>query len=338
MPVVTPTGPLAPSTLTFRKGLNAISLVNRVTRRIPGYDISEYLDEVNAAYKECWDYIVQLDDSYFTDIKIVTVATAAAEFDLLYNSNGFLNGPVGNGVFQVTRIRVLQPGDTNWIPGQPRNWNDPQFLQIQQSTPQQVAQQSPYLYTFFAKGSLLFARPLPVGTQIEVVYTFIFVPLTILQNGSITSSGLVVTGTNTSFTQIVSADAQGALPGNDEDTDLGVELVLGGNQTYRIATINSDTALTTWNPVIPAVTNSNYSIATVPDIPDGHHDVIATLATRTFMSTPANDPRLPFWVAKAEKELDAMRDTVMTRQRQEPPRRRRFPQSVLRYYVTNISR
>ena len=508
--------------------MNALSLCQRVQRRNPSYDISEYLDEVNAAYKETWDYILQLDDSYFTDTKIVTVTTQAAEFDFLYNSNGFLNQAVSFRAYQVDRIRILQPGDTNWVKAAPRNWNDDDFQSLQQITPQPVANSGPYLYQLFAKFSVLFARPLPVGTQIEVAYSFMWMPLQIVFNGTIgtfsavtdnfnrvqnpintnwksvggfgmvkgqangtryigqnaaatdmlydggiawpddqfsqatlqtlnlgkgfaglyvrgTSSinglswdayqflldgvfnnqgigvptgakifkhvgsvgtlltqniitpqagdvfkfqvtgtllqvfkngvlilsandasvlsgkpgifssptngvaadvawddwssgasiGNAITGVGTNFTQVVPADYLSSLPGNDQDTDIGLEMVLnsGANsQTYRVQSVDSDTALTLItvppNP-IPALTT--YNLCTVPDIPEGHHNVISTIATRNFMSTPGNDTRFTSWAALAEKELDSMRDSIMVRQRQEPARVRPFPQRLLRY-------
>lgn len=316
--------------------MNALSLVQRVSRRNPAYDTSEYLDEINAAYKECWDYILQLDDSYFTDTKIVTVTTQAAEFDLIANQNGFLNGAVSFRFFQLDRIRILQPGDVNWTPAHPKNWNEPEFLAQQQLTPQPPATASPYVYQIFSKGSILFGRPLPVGAQIEVVYTFTWLPLVLLSSGTVTTSGITVTGSSSNFTKVLSADYQLGLPGNDLDTDVGVEIVLDptGQQTYRIKTITSDTVLTTLNAVTPAIsTGAPYTLASVPDIPDGHHNVISTVATRNFMSTPGNDSRFPAWAALAEKELDSMRDSIMTRQRQEPARRRRFPQSLARYTV-----
>jgi hypothetical protein len=312
--------------------MNAVSLIQRVSRRIPQYDASEYLDEINAAYKEVWDYILQLDDSYFTDIKIVTVTTSASEFDFLYNSNGFLNAPVSPRYFQIDRIRILQPGDVNWYPATPRPWNDPYVISQEQLNPQQTSNFPPYFYNPFAKGSIKFASPFVVGTQIEVIYSFIFLPLTYLFNGTVTVTGgaNAVTGTNTSFTQLIGPDFQGGLPGTDQDTDIGVELVFPNNQTYRVKAITSDTALTTITNVSPAQSGATYNLAMVPDTPEGHHNVIATLATRNFMSTPASDSRLGFWVAQAEKELDSMRDSVMTRQRQAPARRGRFPQSVMR--------
>jgi hypothetical protein len=315
--------------------VNALSLIQRVQRRNPSYDSSEYLDECNAAYKECWDYILQLDDSYFTDIKIVTVATQAAEFDFLANANGNLSSAVSLRAFQIDRIRILQPGDTNWNKAAPRNWNDDDFQSLQQITPQPVANSGPYRYQLFSKFSCLFARPLPVGTQIEVVYSFMWMPLQLVFNGTVSSSGNAVTGSGTNFTQVVPADFASALPGNDQDTDIGLELVLnaGANgQTYRVKAVTSDTSLTLLtapSPVIAA--NTPYNLATVPDIPDGHHNVISTLATRNFMSTPGNDPRFSTWAALAEKELDSMRDSIMVRQRQEPARVKPFPLRLLRY-------
>lgn len=315
--------------------MNATSLIQLVSRRIPQYDASEYLSEINAAYQEVWNYILQLDDSYFTDIKIVTVTTAASEFDFLYNSNGFLNTALSPRYFQIDRIRILQPGDVNWYAANPRHWNDPYLVGQQQLTPQTSQNFPPYLYNPFAKGSIKFGAPLPINTQIEVIYSFIFLPLTYLFNGTVTVTGgtSTVAGAGTSFTQLIGPDFQSGLPGTDEDTDIGVELVFPNNQTYRVKTITSDTALVTITNVTPTQTAVTYNLAMVPDTPEGHHNVIATLATRNFMSTPGNDARLPFWVAKAEKELDAMRDSVMTRQRQAPARRGRFPFSAMRQRI-----
>lgn len=318
--------------------MNALSLCQRVQRRNPSYDISEYLDEVNAAYKETWDYILQLEDSYFTDQKIVTVATSAVEFDFLANFNGNLNTAVSLRAFQIDRLRILQPGDTNWSKGQPRSWNDDDFQAQQQITPQIAATSGPYYYILFSKFSVLFAQPLPVGTQIEVTYSFIFMPLAIVFNGTVSSAGTAITGAGTNFTQVVPADFISALPGNDQDTDIGMELVFNqgaNNQTFRVKAITSDTALTLLtapNPVIPALTN--YNLCSVPDIPDGHHNVISTIATRNFMSTPGNDSRFTSWAALAKTELDSMRDSIMVRQRQEPARVRPFPQRLLRYTVS----
>lgn len=319
--------------------MNAAQLVSVVRGRIPGYETEEYLRELNHAYQETWGKVLQLDDSYFSDIKVVTVGTQAAEFDFLYNSNGNLATTVSNRYFQIDRIRVLQPGDTNWYSSLPRGWNDPEYLAYQQNTPQQVQTYPPYRHQLFAKGSVLFARPLPVGTQIEVVYSFIYMPLNIISNGTVTSSTNALTGTATNFTSILPADFQLGLPGNDEDTDVGIEINLGGNQTYRLKAVTSNTAATTVNAINPAVTGSTFNIAIVPDIPEGHHDLIATMATMNFALTPARDFTLANAMSGlASRQYDSMADSVMTRQRQEPPRRRRFSQSVLRSYGYGTNR
>jgi hypothetical protein len=323
--------------------MNLYSIWQRVNRRLPGYDPTELYDEINDAYQEVWNFILQLDDSYFTDIKTVSTAAQANEFDFLYNSNGNLVSNVSNRYFQIDRLRVLQPGDSNWITALPRNWNDPEYLNLAQLTPQQASTGGPYRYILFSNGSVQFAKPLSAGVQIEVVYTFVFLPLAVTGNGTVTSfgsggTGSTISGVGTNFTSILGADYQKGLPGNDEDTDVGVELVLTGNQTYRIAKIVSDTNMQTVNVVSPSANNSNYQLAMVPDIPAGHHDVIATVATRNVMSTPGNDPRLAYWTQRASQQIDSMRDSVMTRQRQEPPRRRRFSQAAIRYSISSPSR
>ena len=320
--------------------MNSLSLIQLVQRRNPSYDQSEYLSEINAAYKECWDYIVQLDDSYFTDTKIVTVTVQGAEFDFLTNAPANLSSAISLRAFQIDRIRVLPPGSTAWVSAKPRNWNDDEFLAQQQLSPQAVQTSGPYYYCVFSKFSILFAQPQPVGTQFEMVYTFNWMPLQLVWNGTIAGSGAAITGTGTNFTQIVPADFQAALPGNDQDTDIGVELVIGQgslSQIYRVKAIASDGALTLLNPILyPIPANTSYNLASVPDIPDSHHNTIGTVATRNFMSTPGNDSRVGFWAALAEKEMDAMRDSIMIRQRQEPARVRPFPQRLLRYTVRPI--
>jgi len=320
--------------------MNLYSIWQRVNRRLPGYDPSELYDEINDAYQEVWNYILQLDDSYFTDVRTTSVAVQTNEFDFLYNFNNNLTGNISNRYFQIDRIRILQPSDSNWITALPRSWNDPEYLELAQNTPQQPSQGGPYRYVLFSNGSVQFARPLPVGVQIEVVYTFVFLPLTIVSNGTVSSLGSVVTGTSSNFTSILGADFQGGLPGSDQDTGVGVELVLtgGGNQTYRVLSIQNDTTLTTVNQITPAVTTVGYQLAMVPDIPLGHHDVIATCATRNVMAAPGNDPRLAYYTSRAKEQIDAMRDSVMTRQRQEPPRRRRFSQAAIRYSISSPSR
>jgi hypothetical protein len=320
--------------------MNASSLVARVSRRISGYDPSEILDEVNAAYKEAWDYITQLEDSYFTEQQTVTVVNSSDTFDFLYNANGNLSSSVSIRYFQITRIQVKQPNDTNFVPANPRDWNSPDVLALTQDSTQPISATAPYLYTLYGKGFIKFARPVPAGTQFRVVYNFVFMPLVMLTNGQVAMTGKVVTGTGTNFTQMVGGDYQGSLPGVDGDTDVGMEFVFSGQnqnlnpfqaQTYRVQQISSDTSATLFNaPSPPPPAASPYVLASVPDIPEGHHNVISTIATRNFMSTPANDSRFMHWVALAKTELDAMRDSIQTRQKQEPPRRGKFPFGLVR--------
>lgn len=322
--------------------MNAISLIATVAGRIWSYDPSEYLREINAAYKETWDYILQLDDSYFTDIKTLTVGTQNSEFDFLYNSNGALTGTgLSPRFFQVDRIRVLQAGQNSWYSAVPQPWNDPQRLSIERNTPAVAQTYPPYVYTLIANGEVRFAAPLPAGTQLEVTYSYSYLPLTYVTAGTValTSASATVTGTGTQFTQVVGPDYQTALPGNNEDTDIGLELILNytsavalptPNNVYRIKSVASDTAATLLTSSLVTGGPLQAALAMVPDIPLGHHNVISTIATRNFMSTPGDDKRSGFWAAMAEKELDSMRDSIMTRQRQAPARRGRFPMGVRR--------
>lgn len=313
--------------------MNAQSLVNRVQRRVPGYQQYEYLDEINHCYQQCWDAILQLEDSYFTQVKQVTAAQLGTEFDFLYNENGNLQGPVSNRYFQITRIRVLPPGGTAWCATVPRSWNDPDFLSQQQNANPQIQLSGPFFYVPLSKGSVVWGLPQNAGTTFEVTYNFVFLDLRILSNGTIASAGTAVTGTSTNFTQILGPDYQANLPGDNEDTEVGVELVLpvsGAGQTpsYRVASILTDTSLTTQNAIATTLSNSNYILASVPDIPQGHHDCIASLATRNILSSPANDSRYSEWDEIAQQQFQSMKDSIMVRQKQRPPQRQRFPFSV----------
>lgn len=322
--------------------MNALEIVNRVQRRLPGYALSEYLDEINDAYGNVWDRIVQLDDSYYTDIQVVTVTQPLSEFDFRWNWNGGLSAPVSNRYFQIDRIRVLQPGASNWFAASPRPWNDSQFLMLQQLTPQTPAQNAPYLYNLFSRGSVKFAAPLPIGSQIEVVYTFVFVPLNLTSQGTITNTTSIINGSSTAFTSLLKPDFANALPNIDTDTDIEVEVVFNvntigtavpQNAIYKIKSIQNDTLMATWAPLTPNASATNFTLATVPDIPESHHRVIATVATRNIMSTPGNDPRFAQWAAMAEEQMGMLQDSIMQRQRQAPARRQRFSQSVLRYQI-----
>jgi len=98
--------------------------------------------------------------------------------------------------------------------------------------------------------------------------------------------------------------------------------------------------LATVTNVANSQTGISYCLAMVPDIPEGHHNVISTMATANIVATleDGDTTKLQYWAGKAEKELNSMRDSVMTRQRQTPSRRQRFPQSVMRMTSTAAGR
>lgn len=323
--------------------MNALSLVNRVTRRLPGYTQAEYLDEVNEAYQWCWNFILQLEDSYFTEVKQVTVQNSGAEFDFLWNENGNLASTLSNRYFQITRIRILPPGGGSWLPTQPMTWNSPAFLSAQSNANPPDTATGPFYWIPFSKGSVLFALPIVAGTIIEVTYNLIFLPLYILTNGTVSNTGTAVMGTSTNFNQICGPDYQASLPGSDTDSEVGAELIVPANAagltpTYTVKQITSATALVTQNAISPALVGSAYTLASVPDIPMGSHECISTIATRNILSTPGNDPRYAQWAQMAEEQIQMMKDTVMLRQKQAPARRRRFPYAVFSDYVAPASR
>lgn len=318
--------------------MNAWTLKEIVKQRVPGFTDAEYLREVNDAYRTLWEEVTKLDDSYFTAKSVVTVAAQSDTFDLRWNQNGNLVAAVGPRFYQINRLRVQQSTGNNWMAANPRHWNSPDVLAAEQDATQPVSVVPPYIYQVYSDGSLQFARPLPANTQIEVVYNFHWLPLVILNVGSISSTGAVVTGVATTFTQLLGPDYQAALPGANQDFEVYAELIPDSPslattalpKSYLVKSVASDTSLTTFNALSPASAGGPYQLASVPDIPDTHHFAIASIATRNIMSTPAQDPRLPTWAQIAERDIESLKDTIMKRQRQENPTRRRFPYGVVR--------
>lgn len=310
--------------------MNAQELVNLVARRVPGFDPSEYFSELNDAYQEAWDYVVQLDDSYFTDIKTVTVNVAKDAYDLQWNEDAALSAAVSHRLFQVDRVRVLFQSSNGWIPSDHLHWNQPDFLAQQQNPTPSPQTTGPIFHVLYGRDQIKFSRPLAVGTQIEVTFSTEFMPLTTLSQGTISSSGATVTGVGTNFTALLGPDFQTDLPGGSFGLEIEAELIAGG-KTYRVFNITSDTSMqliTQPSPALPGGTS--YILATVPDIPSPHHRLLSTLTTRNMLTTPAEDDRFQEWAAMAKVQIERLKDTVQERQRQKNPRRGRFPFGAVR--------
>ena len=334
MPILPPSSPSPPTLPSGSLLRNAYSLRELVKRRVPGYDDTDVLAAVNDAYRTIWDQILQLDDSYYTRVQTVTVATQNNSFDFLYNENGALTTALSNRFFQIDRIRIQQPGDTQMYSAQASTWNEPAFLSNQQQVPLIVSTTPPYRYIPMGRASVYFARPLPVGVLMEVTYTFNFLEMGIIGDGTVSSSGTAVTGTGTFFTQLLSPDFQinlpGATPAVGQDYEIGADLIANG-QTFAVQTIASNTSLTLFNTPSPAFASNTFILSTVPDIPQAYIRVVADFATRNMFSTNAeNAQQFEIWAAMCSQELGQLKDGVMQRQRQNNARVSRFPYGIVR--------
>ena len=334
MPILPPSTPSIPTLPSGSLLRNAFSIRELVKRRVPGYDDTDVLAAVNDAYRTIWDQILQLDDSYFTRVQTVTVATQNNSFDLLYNENGALSSALSNRFFQIDRIRIQQPADTQMYSAEASRWNDPAFLSQQQQVPLIVSTTPPYRYIPMGRASLYFARPLPVNVTMEVTYTMNFVEMGIIGDGTVSSSGATVTGSGTFFTQLLSPDFQINLPGKTpsvgQDYEIGADLISAG-QTFAVQTIANDTSLTLFNAPGTAFSSNTFILSTVPDIPQAYIRVVADFATRNMFSTNSeNAQQFEIWAAMCSQELGQMKDGVMQRQRQNAPRVQRFPYGIVR--------
>lgn len=309
--------------------MNAYDLMGLVKARIPGYSNAEYLRELNACYVEdLYEECKALENSYFQNTVVVTVATQQTEFDLLNNQDGALSAAVDsrfNGEIISLRVRALNGAEL--VPGTPTDITDPHWQADAAAYPQTPITSGPYRYNIYDRATLRFARPLPVGTSIEVTYIYELLPLTYRADGTLTSTGTAVTGTGTHFTRLVPPDVIDSLPGNDIQSEIEVELqVTDGSDVfnYQVASITDDTHLTLITAPSPVLAGASYTLATVPEFPSNLHYVLATLATANLMSTPGEDDRVMLWTQKALIAKERFKNSILVRQHQQPPRKRRF--------------
>lgn len=315
---------------------NAFGLVQYVAQRIPGYDFSEYLREINAAYVHVWEEVSKLKNHYFTNIKTVTVTTSGFAFDLLYNTAtaGVLNAPLSNRLYQVTKIRVQPPSGGLFQSTRAMTPNEPDFISLSANPTSAPTQTGPYYWWLSGRGNINWGLPLAVGTVIEITYTFWPLSLAYLFSGTVSSSGVTVTGVGTNFTQLLQPDFQGSVPATGQQEEIQAELIVAGqttgpNQIYRVVTIPNDTTLTTQNacnPVLPI--GSQYVLAALPEIPREHIRVIASFAVRNVYSLDGDDSRAQEWTAIATSNMQMCKDSLIERQSNNPPRKQRFPGSI----------
>lgn len=323
MPVV-PTIPPLTSAPT-----NAFGLYQYLATRIPGYDPSEYLREINSAYIHVWEEVSKLKNNYFTNTKTVTVVTPSNTFDLLYNSNSALSGVVSNRLYQVTRIRVLPPAGGLYQTTTGMGYNDVDFLSIAANPNNTPTGTGPYYWIINGRGNLQFALPLQTGSTIEVVYTFWPLALTYSFAGTVSSIGQVVTGSSTTFTQLIPPDFQGSQPLSKGQEEILAELIVNASQVYQVSAITSDTALSTYVSINPAlVAGSSYILSICPEIPREHIRVIGAVAMAKMFSVDGDDSRVAEWTGIAASNMQMMKDSLIERQSNNPPKKGRFPYGV----------
>lgn len=308
---------------------NVFGLIQYLAQRLPGYDPSEYLRELNSSYIHVWEEVTKLKNHYFTKQKTLTVANAQSTFDLLYNADNGLSGVMSNRLYQVTRIRVLPPAGGLYQTSTGMHFNDPDFLSLAANPSSTPTGTGPYYWALFGRGNVQFSLPLQVGSTLEFTFTFWPVAMAYLVNGTVSSSGATVTGTGTAFTQIVQPDFQGNLPATKDQEEILAELVCNVNQIYAIKAITSDTMLTTLAAVSPVLgASSQYVLATLPEIPREHIRVVASYAMAKMYSVAGDDARVKEWSAIAGGNMQMMKDSLIERQSNNPPRKQRFPYGI----------
>jgi hypothetical protein len=315
---------------------NAFGLVQYLSQRLPGYDPSEHLRELNSAYIHVWEEITKLKNHYFTNIVRVTTVTAQYQYDLMFNADSALSGAVSPRLYQVTKLRFMAPGSTQFSTSRGLSPNDPDFVEINSASSANPSQAGPYRWFLSGRNQLNMGLPLAVGTVIEVTYTFWPIALAILSAGVVSSAANVVTGVSTNFTNLVQPDYQSMLPNLQAQEEIQAELICNptvelGGQVYRVTKIISDTIINTKTNVGPALAaGSPYALATLPEIPREHIRVVAALALKNMYSVAGDDTRSGEWTAIYEKNIQMMKDALEQRQSNNPATKIRFPGSLAR--------
>lgn len=315
---------------------NAFGLVQYLSQRLPGYDPSEHLRELNSATIHVWEEITKLKNHYFTNTVKVTTVLPQYQYDLMFNADSALSAPVSPRLYQVTKIRFLAPGSTQFATSAALTPNHPDFTQINSASSANPSQSGPYRWYLSGRNQLNMGLPLAVGTVIEVTFTFWPISLAILTAGVVSSTGTAVTGTSTNFTNIVQPDFQYALPNVQGQEEIQAELICNptvelGGQIYRVTKITNDISITTKTAVSPVLaTGSPYALATLPEIPREHIRVIASLALKNMYSVAGDDTRSGEWTAIYEKNIQMLKDALEQRQGQTPAQKIRFPGSLAR--------
>lgn len=310
---------------------NIFGLVQYVAQRVPGYDFSEYLRELNSAYIHVWEEITKIQNAWFTNIvQVKVVAQNSQQFDLLYNGDGALSAAVSSRLYQIARIRVQPPSGGLFQTSTFMYFNDPDYQSLEANPAAQSTQTGPYYFIIYGHGRLRSAIPLAAGTTIEVTYTYWPLALTYLFGGTVSSSSTNVTGAGTNFTQLLQPDFQTALPNavvNEEA--LQAELVCNSNQVYRVPNIITDTSLQTLTAVAPVLAaGSQYVLAALPEIPREHIRVIAAVALAKMYSVAGDDQRVSEWQAISTANMQLMKDSLIERQMNNPPKKQRFQYGV----------
>lgn len=236
---------LSPSIPTLLSGpSNAWGLVQFLQQRVPGYDPSEYLREINSAYIHVWEEITKLRNNWFTNVTTVTVAKSQFIYDFRYNADGGLSTAVSPRLYQILRIRVLPNSATGNLYQTSRavTLQSPDFIAISSNPSATPTQTGPYYWVVQGKNSVQFGLPLSIGTVLEVTYSYWPLGLVYMNAGTVASSGTTVTGTNSFFTQLLPPDFQSLLPNatgtNQELAE--AELICNTNQVYRVTGVASD--------------------------------------------------------------------------------------------------
>jgi hypothetical protein len=317
---------------------NCYGLSQYLAQRVPGYDPSEYLRELNSAYIHVWEEVAKLKNHYFENIKTVTVTTAGYNFDLGYNTSaqGVLSSAISSRLYQITKIRIQPPSGGLFQATAALTPNHPDFIAVNANASSTPTQTGPYYWYPSGRWQINWGLPLATGTTMEVTYTFWPIQMNYMSVGAVSSATNAVTGTSTTFTQLIQPDFQADLPLIGAQEEIQAEFLCNpgvtlGGQLYRVASITSDTALTTVSNIAPVLAaSSSYVLATLPEIPREHIRVIASIALAAMYSVAGDDARVSEWTAKSQANIQMMKDALIERQSNTPPQKVRNPYGIAR--------
>lgn len=178
-------------------------------------------------------------------------------------------------------------------------------------------------YDIIAERTLFIAPQLSTAVDIEIIYVARTKPLHRYQGAgtaAVVDAATAVTGANTVWSSGTPFDASYldilfGITTPSTLTSIDIAAVYDGGSRNRVASIESDTALTLAAPKVATVAASaNYVLTSLPVLPPEHHAALADFVTAQMFAKSGNQAQFDRFTAKYDKRKASILNTINIRQ------------------------